>query len=133
MERDHIETVRMSFEAIGRGDVEALLALYDPVIDFLPLTGTRVETGGYHGHEGVREYFEEVAPIWAEVRPYAIDFRVVGDAVVVLGGCRVRGRESGAESDDAMAWVIRVRDGKIVSHRGFAEHAEALESVGLGD
>src|SRR5262245_30730520 len=44
--------IRTAFAAIGRGDVERLLELYDRDIEFLPLTGTRVETGGYHGHEG---------------------------------------------------------------------------------
>jgi hypothetical protein len=39
----------------------------------------------------------------------------------------VRGRASGAESHPACAWVIDVRDGKIVSHRTCASFDEALE------
>lgn len=30
-------------------DVDALLGLYGADVDFLPLTGTRVESGGYRG------------------------------------------------------------------------------------
>lgn len=123
--------VRLTFEAIGRWDIEALLKLYDPDIHYLPLTGTRIESGGYVGHAGVREYFEEVAEIWEELRPHADDVRTVGDDVLVLGGCAVRGRGSGAESDSPMAWVLRVQNGKVTRHRGYRTRDEALEAVGL--
>ena len=125
--------VRRSLEAVGRWDVDALCDLYDPDVHFLPLTGTRVESGGYHGHSGVREYFEEVADIWVELRPYGEDFRTKGPHVVVLGGCAVRGRGSGAESDTPMAWVVTVREGKITSHRGYRTREEALAAVGLSE
>ena len=131
MSQQNVEIVRRSFEAIGRWDIDALLELYDPEITFLPLTGTRVESGGYVGHDGVRAYFEEVAEIWSELQPRADDTRTTGDHVVVLGGCAVRGKGSGVESDDPMAWVLTVRDGKVTSHRGYRKREEALEAVGL--
>jgi ketosteroid isomerase-like protein len=131
MSLENVEVVRRSFDAIRRWDIDALLNLYDAHIEFLPLTGTRVESGGYLGHAGVREYFEEVADIWEELRPYADDFRTVGDYVVVLGGCAVRGKGSGAETDTPMAWVITVYDGKITEHRGYRTRMEALEAAGL--
>jgi ketosteroid isomerase-like protein len=37
------ELVRRSFEAMAAWDVDALLRLYDRDVEFLPLTGTRVE------------------------------------------------------------------------------------------
>ena len=40
---------------------------------------------------------------------------------------------SGAESDAPMAWVITVRDGKVVRHRGFETRDEALAAVGLSE
>jgi ketosteroid isomerase-like protein len=131
MSQENVDIVRRSFEAIGRWDVDALLELYDPHVKYLPLTGTRVESGGYLGHEGVRAYFEEVADVWDELHPYGDDFRTVGSDVVVLGGCAVRGRGSGAETDTPMAWVVTVREGKITSHRGYRTRGEALEAVGL--
>ena len=50
-------------------DVDALLRLYDPDVEFLPLTGTRVESGGYRGHEGVRAYFAEARDLWDVLQP----------------------------------------------------------------
>jgi len=133
MSQENVEIVRKSFAAMARGDVEGLLELYDPEIQFLPLTGTRIESGGYHGHAGVRAYFAEVADVWDELRPYAVNFETTGDVVVVLGGCAVRGRGSGIESDSPMAWVITVRSGKVTSHRGYRTSDEALEAAGLSE
>ena len=131
MSKQNMEIVRRSFEAFGKRDVEGLLELYDPEVRFLTLTGTRVESGGYIGHAGVRDYFEKMADIWEELRPYGDEFRSVGNDVVVLGGCVVRGRGSGAEADTPMAWVITLRDGRITTHRSYATREAALEAVGL--
>jgi ketosteroid isomerase-like protein/AraC-like DNA-binding protein len=131
MAEDKVQIVERAFDAICRRDIDGLLELYDPDIEFLPLTGTLVESGGYAGHAGVRDYFEEVAQVWEEMRPYAHTTQPVGDHVVVTGGCAVRGMGSGVESDDRMAWVITVQNGKIVRHRGYARAEEALEAVGL--
>jgi ketosteroid isomerase-like protein len=131
--QENVEIARASFDAIGRWDIDALLELYDPEITFLPLTGTRVESGGYVGHDGVRAYFAEVAEIWSQLHPRADDVRTTGDHVVVLGGCAVRGKGSGVESDDPMAWVLTVSGGKIKSHRGYRTREEALAAVGMSE
>ena len=131
MSRDNVEIVKESFDAMARGDVDALLELYAADVHFLPLTGTQVESGGYRGHAGVRDYFVEAAEVWDEIRPYADDIRTVGDEVVVLGGCAVRGKASAVETDSPMAWVVTVRDGQIASHRGFRTNEEALAAAGL--
>ena len=133
MSDENVEIVRRSFDAIASGDLNALLRLYDPAVRFLPLTGTRVESGGYRGHQGVRDYFAEVDEIWDELRPHADQVQTVGDQVVVVGGCAVRGRGSGVVTDSPLAWVITIRDGKITSHRGFRTADEALEAAELDD
>jgi ketosteroid isomerase-like protein len=127
----NVQVARQSFERICARDIEALLELYDPAIDFEPLTGMQVESGGYHGHAGVRRYLEEAAQVWEEMLPHADDVRAVGDDVVILGGCAVRGRGSGAISDEPMAWVLTMRNGRVVRHRAFRSRSDALEAVGL--
>jgi ketosteroid isomerase-like protein len=124
---ENVALVRRSFEAMCEWDVDALLRLYAPDVEFLPLTGTRVETGGYQGHEGVRAYFEEARDLWDVLEPEGVEYQDLGDRVLVAGRCRVRGRASGAESNPACAWVIDVRDGMIISHRTCVDFEEALE------
>jgi ketosteroid isomerase-like protein len=128
---ENVELVTRSFEAICAWDVDALLRLYDPDVEFLPLTGTRVESGGYHGHDGVRAYFSEARELWDVLQPEGEVYEEVNGCVVVAGRCRVRGRVSGAESHPACGWVVTVRDGLIVSHRTCSTFDEALEVAGV--
>ena len=125
------EIVRSNFEAIRSRDVDALLRLYHPDGVFRPLTGTRIESGGYRGHDGIRAYFDEVDEVWDQMTPYADDLRTHGDVVVAIGGCKVRGRESGAESDSPMAWVFRIREGRILSTHAFSDAGDALADAGM--
>jgi ketosteroid isomerase-like protein len=133
MSQENVEIVRRSFGAIGRGDIDGLISYYDPDAEFMPLTGTLVESGGYHGHSGIRRYFDEVAETWDRLSPHADDIRTVGNDVVVLGGCAVRGRGSAIETDSPMAWVITLRAGKITNLRAYQTHAAALEVTGLSE
>jgi ketosteroid isomerase-like protein len=133
MSEENVEIVRKSFDAIGRGDLDALLELYDPDIKFEPLTGTRVETGGYRGHQGVRQYFGEADEVWDEVRPVAGEIRTAGDEVIVFGHCAIRGKSSEIETDSPCSWVITVREGKITRHRVYRTESEALEAAALSD
>jgi ketosteroid isomerase-like protein len=128
---ENVELVRRSFEAISAWDLDALPGLYDPDVEFLPLTGTRVETGGYWGHDGVREYLAEARDLWDVLEPAGHEYVDLGDRVLVAGRCRVRGRSSGAESNPVCAWVIGVRDGRIVSHRACASWEEAARLAGF--
>jgi ketosteroid isomerase-like protein len=128
---DNVAIVARSFEAMCAWDLDTLLQLYHPDIEFLPLTGTRVESGGYRGHQGVRAYMSEARDLWDVLQPIGEVFTDVGDHVLVTGRCRVRGRASGAESNPACAWVVGVRDGVIVSHRTCESYEEALRAAGI--
>jgi ketosteroid isomerase-like protein len=128
---DNVDLVRRCFAAISAWDVDTLLSLYHPDVELLPLTGTRVESGGYRGHAGVREYMQEAHDLWDVLQPTGDVFEDFGDYVLVTGHCRVRGRSSGAESDPTCAWVVGVHDGLIVSHRACSSQEEALEVAGV--
>ena len=128
---DKVALVTKAFEAIRAWDVDTLVQLYHPDVVLLPLTGTRVESGGYRGHDGLREYMSEARDLWEVLEPRGEVFTDVGDRVLVVGRCRVRGRSSGAESNPVCAWVIGVRDGLIVSHRACDDYEEALGLAGV--
>lgn len=128
---DNVELVRRCFAAYSAWDVESLLRIYHPDVELLPLTGTQVETGGYHGHDGVRAYMAEAKELWEVLAPDGHHFRDLGDRIVVVGTCRVRGRLSGAESNPVCAWVMDVRDGLIASHRACSTPDDAERMAGV--
>jgi ketosteroid isomerase-like protein len=127
----NVQIARRTFEALRARDIDGLVELYDPDIEFEPLTGMQVEIGGYRGHAGVRRPFEEITHVWEVMLPYADDVRGMDDQVIILGGCAVRGRGSGAISDNPMAWVLTFREGKVLRHRAYRSREEALDAVGL--
>ena len=127
---ENVEIVRESFDAIGRGDLDALLELYDSDIKFEPRRHP-CRDRRLSRPSGVREYFEEADEVWDEVRPVAGEITTAGDEVVVFGHCSIRGKASEIETDSPCSWVITVREGKITRHRVYQTNSEALEAAGL--
>ena len=84
MSQRNLDIVVRSFGAIPRRDRSALLELYGEDVTVLPLAGTRVESGGYRGHQGALDYFSEVDAVGAQMLPYVDDLRDVDETVVAL-------------------------------------------------
>jgi ketosteroid isomerase-like protein len=129
----NFEVVERMFAAFGDRDLDALLALMDAEVEFLPVTAN-ITTGGvpYRGHDGVARYFDDVARVWPELRLFPDEYRdgAQEGCVLVLG--RVVARGGGMILDNPTGWVFAMRDGKIARLRVYGSHAEALEAAGLG-
>jgi ketosteroid isomerase-like protein len=131
MAEENLALARQMLEAFERRDVEALLEISDPNIAFFAPTGELV-TGdaAYWGHDGIRDYFNDVETAWIELSIAPSRYREVGDHVLVLG--RVYGRRVGDEVFNSPAqWVLRIRAGKIVYGCVYTDKDEALRAVGL--
>jgi ketosteroid isomerase-like protein len=119
-----VRVVEAVFAAFAERDVERVLELSDPEIEFTPMTNDFAgRTEPYRGHEGIREYFRDVADVWDDLRLTPRDYREVGDSVLVLG--RVTARSSARIVDGSTGWVWRVRDGLVVYGRVYASAADA--------
>jgi ketosteroid isomerase-like protein len=123
------DVVRRMFAAFAQRDLDALVGVMDPEIDFLPVTAN-LTTGGvpYRGHDGMARYLEDVERIWPELRLFPEQLREVGDVVVALG--RVLARGGGMIIDRPTGWVFAMRDGRIVRARVYGSHEEALAAAG---
>jgi ketosteroid isomerase-like protein len=120
--------VRAFAEAITRGDVEAALALCHPEIDFLSMLD--VSGRRHYGHEGIRQYFEDVASAWEEWRTEV--HRVVPAAdgrVAIVMTMHVRGRESGAVLSERAGHVWTLRDGLLFHNELYRDPDEALRAL----
>ena len=92
-----------------------------------------IDTAGvFHGPEGVRDSLRELAESFEDLTFEPEQFlEAPGGEVVVLIHARGRGRSSGLEIDNHIAWVWTYRDDKAVRMVVYEEPAEALEAVGL--
>jgi ketosteroid isomerase-like protein len=124
------EIVRELFDAFGRRDATALLALAHPDIVFRPPTGRlagRAEP--YRGHDGLRTYLADVARVWQELRSEPDEYVELEDRVLCTG--RVYAWGVGRVIDAPAGWVWRLRDGRVLEGEVFETRRAAYEAVGL--
>jgi ketosteroid isomerase-like protein len=124
-----MDVVRAVFAAFAERDVEGVLRFAAPEIEFSSVTSDYAgRTTPYRGHEGIREYFRDVARVWDELRITATDFREIGGQVLVIG--RVSARSHARLMSGSTGSVWRVRGGKVVYGRVYASAEDALAATG---
>ena len=131
MSIENVQLIRKLVEALNDRDLDALVEHMQPDAELHPLRA-QLEGKAYRGHDGWREMLADFDQDWEFVRMDAEEYREAGDLVVVLGRLGARGRTSGVDLDVPMAFVWRLREGKVVHARSFSEQAEALRDAGLG-
>src|SRR5947208_385173 len=95
MSHETVELARTGFEAFNRTFAEGTPDLFetlDPEVEWVPMSAL-LEGSSYHGHDEVRQWFEEMKRDWItyEIKPER--FLDLGDdRVLALGGWRARGR-----------------------------------------
>ena len=123
-----IAALRRLHEAFNRGDVEALVQMVHPDIEF-------VRPGGQSSIRGVAAMLEWMEPDALEEQRFEpLDFKVKGDKVLVRVHATARGAGSGIEIDSVTYTVYTLDDHGLVKElQGFLPHqeAEALEAAGL--
>jgi ketosteroid isomerase-like protein len=137
MSQQNVEVARRAFEAFNRTYAEGTSDLYeflDPKIEWVPMSALLMRTR-YRGHDGVREWMEEMRRDWTifEVRPERY-LDVAGDRVLAIGSWRAQGRGGGVPLDFPQAsWLTQWRKGKLVLLQTFTDRNEALEAAGLAE
>lgn len=128
MSRENVELALRAYDAFNQRDLDAFLALtHDDVVVESRLVAME---GGYHGHEGMRRWWNNLLEILPD---YTIDVEEVRDlGDVTLGHLRARGRGATSATPliEALWQPVRWRDGKCIWWRNFQTEAEALEAIG---
>ncbi len=131
MTSGNVEQLKEGFRAMERGDVEAIVALAHPDVEFVN-PDTALEPGTRHGLDGLRAGMAAMLEAFEDLR---FDYeRIVdnGDRVVAIGTFRGRGRGSGVElGSTPFAVVITLRDGKMARYEWFVSPEDALAAAGV--
>ncbi len=123
-----IEVVKATFAAFAARDLQAVLALAAPDIELTAVTGDQAgRTDPYRGHDGLRQYFRDVAAVWEELRLTPREFREEGALILVTG--KVSARSSSRTVSGSTGWIWRVRDGKVAYIRVYASAADAIAAL----
>jgi ketosteroid isomerase-like protein len=131
MSQENVELAYRAYDAFNRRDWDAFVLLSDPEIEIE--SRLVIMEGGYHGHEGLRRWWENFLGAFPDYTCEVEELRDRGD--VTLG--HIRGWGHAAASDaplvDPFWQPIRWRDGRCVWWRNCSTEAEALEAAGLED
>jgi hypothetical protein len=131
MSQENIGLARALLDAFNRRDSDAFQALMDDEVEIQ----SRLDAmeGGYHGHEGVRRWWEHFLGAFPDYTIEVEELRDLGD--VTLGHIRgwAHGAASAAPIMDTFWQPLRWQDGKCVWWANYSTAEEALEAVGLSE
>jgi ketosteroid isomerase-like protein len=136
MSRENVEIVRNLYEAVARRDSEAVLALYDPDVEWdfsrSPVGGA-LERKVYRGHEGLRRWWGEWREAWEAYQDGYDELIDAGEHVISVTVSRGRGRTSGAELGWRQYGVWTINEGRVTRVVWLRTREEALEAAGLAE
>lgn len=128
MAEENAEVIREMLNAFSRGDVDGVLARFDPRCE-LREPPEMVETAAYHGHDGIRAWMANLRQVGAIVFE-PVRFSGSGDVVVCEVAGRGRGQASGAPFHWSTWAVFEMRDARIVRLQAFLTQEEARNAAG---
>jgi ketosteroid isomerase-like protein len=129
MSQANVEAVERWLDAYNRRDVDGLISLADPDIEFRSLF-VAVEPV-FRGYEGIRRYLRELDDAYEYFQVVPIEFIDAGAAVLWVGRFEWRGKESGAGGALELVPAQWLRDGRVFRIESFRERSVALRAVGL--
>jgi ketosteroid isomerase-like protein len=134
MAQEDVEIVRQGYEALNRGDVEAVLAMCEPAIECrLPEGG--LSAGTLRGREALHEFLQSYIEAFESFQLAPEEILDAGNRVLVFLRLSGRGRGSGLAVEVRPTHVWTMRDGKAIRVEAFteSEREAALKAAGLPD
>ncbi len=128
---ENVELVRRAYEAWNRGDIDGMLALCDPELEY---HSSGIYPGldpVYRGHDGFRKFERDFRATWESLSIELERLEARGDQVAVLGTFEARGRD-GMTLRRPVANRVIIRDGLAVRINAYGEWDQALAAIGAG-
>src|SRR3954447_13717155 len=124
MSQENVELTHRAIDAFTQHDLDAVLALMDPDVEFIPRL-VEVDGGGsYRGHDGVRSWWENLFGVWPDFKAEVEEVRDLGDVTVARVGMSGQGIASEAVTGQTSWVVTEWRGGKTIWMRVFQSEAE---------
>jgi ketosteroid isomerase-like protein len=131
MSQENIEIVRAIYRSFNDDDWDAAFRLADPEFEATFQRG--LIAGTHKGRDSVRAIVEDQR---AAFDGWAVEIeRLVecGDQVVAVIRNQVRPKGTDSEIETRNGWIWTIRDGVVLSLRGFPNPDDALEAAALSE
>jgi ketosteroid isomerase-like protein len=130
MSQENVEVVERAWQALNRGDVDALVNLLTEDVDLRPPVHL-VDGAVFTGHAGARAWWRRVQESWTALEGAPHELASAGEHVVMAIDMRVVGRESGVAASQRVFITYTLHNGKISASIAYPSDREALKAVGL--
>jgi ketosteroid isomerase-like protein len=124
--------MRRAIERFNRGgeDDTVLDGLYDAEAVFHS-RADEPDTGIYRGREAIREMMRMWRDTFEDFQFQVDEYIDAGDTLIMPGWIRIRARRSSADVRQPYAWVVQMRNGRVVEVREYQTKDESLKAAGL--
>jgi ketosteroid isomerase-like protein len=130
MSQENVELFRRTLDAFNERDLDGLLALMDDNVE----VSSRLAPieGGYHGHDGVRRWWENLFGAVSDLTIGDISkLRDLGDVTVAVLHNQGHGTASDAPFEETLWLSARWSRGKCIWWGAFLTEDQALEAARL--
>ncbi len=131
MSQENVELAHQAYDAFNRRDLGSLLALMDADADLVPQLAAM--EGAYHGHEGIRRWWQTLLDAWPDYRAEVVEVRDLEPATLAKVQVGGHAADSGIPVSEASWHVWRWRRKKAVWFAVFPTEADAVEAVRLSE
>ena len=132
MSQENVATVRRLYEAFAAGDVDTIITLMSPDIEWVEAENfPYADNNPYRGPEAVLTgVFGRLGTEWQGFGAHPEEYIDGGDTVVVLGRYSGTCAATGKAMAPQMAHVLRVVDGRITSFRQYVDTLAVARATG---
>jgi ketosteroid isomerase-like protein len=122
---DYWKMLEQLRDAYNDRDPDAWIAVWNRNAEWHPFLTAREELGtGYHGHNGMRAWFEDVDEMFEGVHVELDQFREIGERLLVLGRMRAS-RRGGPEVENDLGWVVEPKGEGFQRGWAYDSHEQA--------
>jgi len=132
MSNHHV--IRAVYDALGKGDLPAVLEAFDPKIEWRGAEGNPYEMSGraWIGGEAVaRNLFAKLAEDWDGFTVTPESFHDAGDSVVAEGRYTGTHKSTGKSIDMQFCHVWRLSGGRVKSFQQYCDTAQFQHAAGV--
>ncbi|MDR3530423.1 MAG: nuclear transport factor 2 family protein [Rhodopila sp.] len=118
--QENVQIVKDAFAAIGRGDMQGLLALSAENIEWI-IPGKWPLAGTHRGHAGLADLLRKASEMVETSISEPREFVAQGDRVLVVGFATGRVKATNRTFEDHFVFAITVRNGKVTNIREYID------------
>jgi uncharacterized protein len=124
-EQSNTALIQKMYTAFNSGDIQTLLANVAPDAEWIDYGPESVPYfGNFTGR--IPDFFKAIGESTTGGSVAVDQYIAAGDSVVTQGTYRATARSTGVKIDSPIAHIFVVRDGKVVSWRGYGDTAAVV-------